>query len=290
MYCEKCGAQLGPEDVYCPECGTKAEDDATVRMGNNSGQPRREYVQEKQNRQQSGAASWQNQQNRQENRRPENGYRPDERFYQEKYRESSRDSGNDKKDKILYAFLGVITVVLVVGIIWGVKTLVDLNSEDDVTVEAADAQAEETNPDLESETEDTVTVTPTQAPTEVPATTPVPTPAVTAVPTAAPVPTQVPAASSSSGDYVIADSATRQLSNADLAGLSQWELRVARNEIYARHGRMFEDDALDSYFRGKSWYVPSIPAASFDDNQLLTKTELRNAKLISDYEAAMGYY
>ena len=52
---------------------------------------------------------------------------------------------------------------------------------------------------------------------------------------------------------------------------------------------MFNDSALDSYFRGKSWYVPSIPAENFDDNTYLSKTELKNAKLISDYEASKGY-
>ncbi|MGI6006959.1 MAG: YARHG domain-containing protein [Ruminococcus sp.] len=284
MYCEKCGAQLGPDDAYCPECGAKVEDDATVRMGYDREQSHREYVQEHPNQQRD--ASWQN---RQSSRQQGTRYRPDERFYQEDYRNQNYGSGHDNgsKDKILYAFLGVITVVLVIGIIWGVRTLISLNNEEDVAVEAEEASAEETNPDLESETEEEVTVTP--SPTEEAASTPIPTPAVTAVPTATPVPTQAPAAASSNGDYIIPDSATRELTTADLTGLSEWELRVARNEIYARHGRMFEDASLDSYFRGKSWYVPSIPADSFDDNQLLTKTELRNAKLISDYEAAMGY-
>ena len=46
MYCEKCGAKLSPEDVYCPECGSRVEDDSTVRVGRNSGQPHREYVQD----------------------------------------------------------------------------------------------------------------------------------------------------------------------------------------------------------------------------------------------------
>jgi cell division protein FtsL len=286
MYCEKCGAPLSPEDVYCPECGAKVEDDATVRMGYNSGQSHREYVQEKQDRRQSDNVSWQNQQR---SRQQGNRYRPDEQFYQSNHGNQHHGSGNDGKDKILYIFLGVITAVLVVGIIWGVMTLINLNNEEDVTVEAKEATAEEINPDLESETEEEVTVTPSEAPTAEPTSTPIPTPAVTAVPTVTPVPTQAPTAAPASSDYVIPDSSTRELTNADLAGLSEWELRVARNEIYARHGRMFEDEALDSYFRGKSWYVPSIPAASFDDNQLLTKTELRNAKLISDYEAAHGY-
>ena len=311
MYCEKCGAKLSPEDVYCPECGSRVEDGSTVRVGRNSGQSHREYVQDpsddrtqrqysekpqeqpysrhqavspggqQYNRQSGGhnqQASWQHQQ---QSRQPERRYHPDERFQGGSYQSNEQGS----KDKLLYAFLGIITVILVIGIIWGVAILMDLNDEEDTTVETQEASAEEINPDLESETEEAVTVTPT--PTAAPTSTPIPTPAVTAAPAATAVPTQAPAASS--GDYVIPDSSVRELTNADLAGLSEWELRVARNEIYARHGRMFEDASLDSYFRSKSWYVPSIPAASFNDNNLLTKTELRNAKLISDYEAAHGY-
>ena len=68
--------------------------------------------------------------------------------------------------------------------------------------------------------------------------------------TPAPLPAQEPD-DSAGGDYVIPDSSSRQLDSSDLSGLSEWELRVARNEIYARHGRMFNDSALDSYFSGQ---------------------------------------
>lgn len=120
-------------------------------------------------------------------------------------RGSYQSNEQGSKDKLLYAFLGIITVILVIGIIWGVATLMDLNDEEDTTVETQEASAEEINPDLESETEEAVTVTPT--PTAAPTSTPIPTPAVTAAPAATAVPTQAPAASS--GDYVIPDSSVR---------------------------------------------------------------------------------
>lgn len=37
--------------------------------------------------------------------------------------------------------------------------------------------------------------------------------------------------------YVIPDSSSRYLSTSELQGYSDWQLYIARNEIYARHGR-----------------------------------------------------
>ena len=71
-----------------------------------------------------------------------------------------------------------------------------------------------------------------------------------------------------SGDYVIPDSSTRYLTNADLNGLSEWQIRIARNEIYARHGRIFKSDDLADYFASKSWYTPSVSADQFDNSYL----------------------
>ncbi len=41
---------------------------------------------------------------------------------------------------------------------------------------------------------------------------------------------------------------TRLVTDADLAGKSPWELRIMRNEIYARHGRGFNSTDLQEYF------------------------------------------
>jgi hypothetical protein len=45
-------------------------------------------------------------------------------------------------------------------------------------------------------------------------------------------------------DYIIADSANKTLKDKDISGLTTAQLRIARNEIYARHGRMFKDPLL----------------------------------------------
>ena len=38
--------------------------------------------------------------------------------------------------------------------------------------------------------------------------------------------------------------------------LTDDELQEAINELYARHGRIFDDEEIQAYFSSKSWYVP----------------------------------
>lgn len=58
------------------------------------------------------------------------------------------------------------------------------------------------------------------------------------------------------GGYIFPDSDSRLLGESDLKAMSTDELRVARNEIYARHGRFFKDVILVNYFSQFSWYQP----------------------------------
>ncbi len=61
-----------------------------------------------------------------------------------------------------------------------------------------------------------------------------------------------------SGDgFIFADSHQRLLGAAELRRLSPDQLRIARNEIFARRGRYFRDPALKAYFSRFSWYRPS---------------------------------
>ena len=83
--------------------------------------------------------------------------------------------------------------------------------------------------------------------------------------------------------YIFYDSDTRYLTNEDLKGLSSWELRIARNEIYARRGRLFNDPSLQNYFDSCSWYNGYISPNSFNENSL-NKIEQYNVKLIKKYE------
>lgn len=93
------------------------------------------------------------------------------------------------------------------------------------------------------------------------------------------------------GDYVFSDSSSRYLSESELTSLSKEKLRIARNEIFARNGREFNDNQLKEYFTSKSWYRPSIAADDFDVNieSRLNSYEYANVNLIKQVEEDKGY-
>lgn len=80
--------------------------------------------------------------------------------------------------------------------------------------------------------------------------------------------------------YIIANSADAALTDADLEGLTAQELTYARNEIYARHGYVFQSSELNEYFATKSWYEAD---ESFDGT--LSDTERANAEFINNYQS-----
>ena len=96
------------------------------------------------------------------------------------------------------------------------------------------------------------------------------------------------AASESDSEYLLADSDSRYLTEDDLAGFTAEQCRLARNEIYARHGRRFKDPALQRYFDSLSWYDGTIEADAFNDS-VFNSYERANCSLIIDYEREHGY-
>lgn len=90
-----------------------------------------------------------------------------------------------------------------------------------------------------------------------------------------------------SADYMLPSSDCAYYSESDIKGLSDWELYLARNEIYARHGRGFSNDDLQRYFNGKSWYRRTCDPDKFDES-VLNKYEKANAAMILAREKAIG--
>ncbi len=86
-----------------------------------------------------------------------------------------------------------------------------------------------------------------------------------------------------SGDYIIPDSSSRYLSYDDIRGMSDHTLMLARNEIYARHGRIFNDEEIRTYFESKSWYYPTISPSDFSES-MLSDVEKANIAFIKSYE------
>ena len=83
--------------------------------------------------------------------------------------------------------------------------------------------------------------------------------------------------------YILRKSSKKYLTNDDIAGLSKSDLRLARNEIYARHGYIFSDSSLQEYFENKTWYTGTTRGSDFDES-VLNKYEDANLKLIYDAE------
>ena len=108
-------------------------------------------------------------------------------------------------------------------------------------------------------------------------------PSATPTPSAAPTPTPTP--KPADGGYILPDSATRRLTQADVAGLTWEQCCLARNEIYARHGRIFQTPQIAAYFEAQSWYHGTVPGASFDNN-MLSPIEHANADFLTSYENA----
>ena len=88
--------------------------------------------------------------------------------------------------------------------------------------------------------------------------------------------------------YILPDSSVRYLTDQDLAGLSSDQLRLARNEIYARHGRKFKDEALQAYFNSQPWYTGTVEPDRFNDDALLNDVERKNLDLIKAREAVLN--
>ena len=74
--------------------------------------------------------------------------------------------------------------------------------------------------------------------------------------------------------------AAQRLTAADLAGKSKNDLRLMRNEIYARHGRIFNGQDLKELFENKCWYEPNSAYAE----AMLSPVDQQNVAIIKAAE------
>lgn len=88
------------------------------------------------------------------------------------------------------------------------------------------------------------------------------------------------------GDYILPESNSRYLTDADVSGLTLQQLNYAKNEIYARHGRKFDSKELQNYFGSKSWYNGTVNAADFKET-VFNEYEKKNAEFLKQKEFAM---
>lgn len=92
--------------------------------------------------------------------------------------------------------------------------------------------------------------------------------------------------SSDSGedDFILPYSDSRYYTEEELSIYTKKELRLARNEIYAWHGRLFSSDDLQQYFNSKDWYNGYLTADQFDESVLndYEKKNLITIKAVED--------
>ena len=95
------------------------------------------------------------------------------------------------------------------------------------------------------------------------------------------------------GEYLFAESASRLLSTADVSNFQArypnsmfpGERSITQmiiNEMYARHGYIFKDQALTDYFAQKSWYIPRT-ADMEEIYPVMNAVEQANVTLLRTY-------
>lgn len=174
-------------------------------------------------------------------------------------------------------WMTVVSVALLSVMLCGCSTLGAL---------AGGLVKQETETQMEASAVETASPDPTAEPTATPA--PTATPTAEPTPTTNPAPTATPAPTAEPEDdyYVLPESNVRRIEESELYGLSEWECCIARNEIYARHGRIFQDEEIAAYFASMPWYSPQVEPDVFDAtaSERLSEIEMYNVDVIVQYE------
>lgn len=85
-------------------------------------------------------------------------------------------------------------------------------------------------------------------------------------------------------EQLFPESDVKYLTQEDIDGLDDEYIRYGLNEIYARHGRTFNNQDIQEYFNSKSWYTPIYSPDEFSEieNSIFNEFEKENIKLLSD--------
>ncbi len=168
--------------------------------------------------------------------------------------------------------IAMIAIVLALLVVTFLAFTGKFTPHDDEPVAAATMTPEEA----------TLTAAPIATPAAEASAEPTLAPEQTAAPTPTPEPTPEP--TPAGGAYILPDSNSPALSQAELEGLSERELMLARNEIFARHGFIFTTQWIQGYFLTQGWYRGTTPAAQFDSS-VFNSYERANVDLILRIEA-----
>lgn len=291
MYCLKCGTKIVSGDKFCPTCGARLDSGAPDKeLGAKGGAGDRfgkdvyddlatQIIRQRQQGTQGGTAP-EPQASQAQQRSPQD--------YVQRYTANYTGTGTKRKKNQHTT----IIILLVVAILLAVLALVVFtrggSRSENPRQPASASQSAEAG--ASESIEEPSAAEPEQEP-DTPADTSVPPDAEIAGHQASGSAEQPPAPEESpieQTDYILPGVDTGYIDRAVLEAMTDEELRLARNEIYARHGRKFDSPELDQYFRSTSWYVPTYSPEEFDalGDSVLNQYEIANRDLIVEIEAS----
>lgn len=83
--------------------------------------------------------------------------------------------------------------------------------------------------------------------------------------------------------YILPQADSRYYTAEDFSEMPLQVVCYAKNEIYARHGRQFQSQELQGYFKEQEWYRGTVAAADFSES-VFNEYESANAALLSETE------
>ncbi len=286
-YCPNCGEKLPGGAAFCPYCGFKftgilsesaPETDMTADLHGQKDDTTYKFDNSISNTRESTS---------------QNLYEIDTGYYDNLYKDLTPPPKKKRPLVMIIAIISAAIVALFLGFFviapWLGTRIVD--GDDDSSTSTTTSTIESNNDDA--------TPTPTFTPIPTATVTPIPTATPTPVPTA--TPTEVPPQTinqpniidASTGQpisipndtaesYAYPDSGSRVWSYGDVNGMTAGQVRYCINEIYAKHGYIFQNENWLNYFKQKTWYSPTVPKASFGD-KYLNANEVANVRLLNQY-------
>ncbi len=283
MFCTKCGNELPVNAKFCTKCGTKVEAFQPGAIQPNPTPQRASVPQQESTQQQTPV--------RQASPAPQPQQKKNEKVTKTKNSEKISNKNKNETEKksgsgaMVYLLIGAaVLIIILIAII--VLLFIKGNQpakQDDITDKPVVTTEQTTETEMSTEQTDRKDVSGQQEASEK-------TPEVINKEdtTGNEDMGTDGAVGEEEAEYILPESASRLLTEADLENLTQEDLRIARNEIYARHGRKFLDEGLQEYFNGKSWYNGTIEPDDFKED-MLSEIERTNEDTIVNYETKMGY-
>lgn len=82
------------------------------------------------------------------------------------------------------------------------------------------------------------------------------------------------------------EASIRVIKYKDLSELTDWDIKIMKSEIYARHGYIFKNKELMNYFSNQPWYQP---ISSKITEIKLSDIEKENIRFLEKFEQKCEY-